>query len=593
MPTVPRFLITTADQRSCRNDTPILFLGEWCRWHMNKETLEKLDVEVVPPYGWNEGQKENDYAYAWDLIERLLPELGAALNRHHGTSHSSRYWRIMLGTWLDKFALVMLNRWATVQYALSRYDVSGTIVLEFPKEQLIPVDFMNFARLYRFDTWNQAIYGRILKDWGKIPCAVKQIGLLDEGVASERQHFTPAPSRTFKQSVKKIVANTVHKFASLLTRPTDALLISTYLPVMQECRLQLSLGQIPVPRLLQLTPKTPPDLELRTKVSLNPDGYTGFEQFIRTLIPEQIPTCYLEGYQALCRKALSMPWPDRPKFIFTSNSFDGDEVFKAWAASKTEAGVPYIIGQHGANYGTGKFAPSEVHEVATADRYLTWGWEEDNVKHHPVAALPLIGKPDGKWNPGGGLVLVERGGGHRETLWDETLVFKEYLEDQFKFVVNLPDRINKQVTVRLYAAYLYSSWAEDLIWKERHPEIRLDLGTHPIDMLIRQNRLAVYSYESTGILESLAGNIPALVFYNTTNWPLRIKAQPYYDCLKQAGIFHETPESAACKVNEIWDDVQGWWNRDEVQDARRMFCNRFARMPQNPIQELKKALLSL
>lgn len=593
MPSTPRFLITTADVRSWRDDTPILFLGEWCCWNLKKEALDNLDAEVAPPYGWNEGQKKTEYRYVQDLIERLLLDLSQALNHHHGTSHTPRYWRIMLGTWLYKFTMIMFNRWATVQYALGKYSVSGTVVLEFPKEQLVPVDYINFARLYRLDAWNQAIYGRILKDWSNISCVVREIGLLDEGGVSTLQHFTPAPARTLKRQVKKFVANRVQKIANLLTRPTDAFLIATYLPFVQECKLQLALGQIPVPRLLQPTPKVSPDFDIRRGISLNPEGgVAGFEQFIRTLIPEQLPTCYLEGYQALNEKARSMPWPANPKFIFTSNSFDGDEVFKAWTASKVELGIPYIIGQHGANYGAGEFAPSEIHEVATADRYLTWGWEDGCVKHRPVAALTMVGKPAGKWNPRGGVLLVERGGGHRETLWDETPAFQKYLEDQFKFVEGLLDPVSERVTVRLYSAYLYSSWSEDMIWKDRFPRIQLDTGVYPISKQIRKNRLTIYSYESTGILESLAGNVPTLFFYDTKNWPLRSKAQLYYNRLKEVGIFHDTPESAANKVNEIWDDVQDWWTRDEVQEARRVFCNHFARMPQNPIRELKKVLLA-
>src|SRR3989338_9238070 len=252
MPNTPRFLITTADARSWRDDTPLLFLGEWCCWGFKKEELGNLNAEVVPPYGWEEGQKKADYLYVWDLIERLLPELSQMLNRHHGTSHAPRYWRIMLGTWLYKFTMIMFNRWATVQHALGKYNVSGTVVLEFPREQLVPVDYIGFARLYRFDAWNQAAYGRILKD-SNVSCIVKKTDVLDEGDTSDRQHFTPPPTRTLKQQVKRFVANRVQRFANLLTRPTDALLISTYLPFVQECKLQLALGQIPVPRLLQPT----------------------------------------------------------------------------------------------------------------------------------------------------------------------------------------------------------------------------------------------------------------------------------------------------------------------------------------------------
>lgn len=591
MSDTPRFLITTAEPRGWRDDVPLLFLGEWCGWNLDKGILAGLDIEVAAPYGWEVGQGAADYRQVWGLIERLLPDLAEMLNRHHGTSHSTRYWRIMLGTWLYKFTMIMFNRWATVQHVLGKYDVSGAMVLEFPREQLVPVGYISFARLYRLDAWNQAVYGRILRDCSDIHCTVKQAEALDEGVASDLQTFTPAPARTLKQRVKRFVGGVVQRFANLLTRPGDALFVSTYLPFWQECRLQLSMGQVPVPRLLQPPPELPPDFAVRDLLTLDAENFAGFERFVRKLIPEQLPTCYLEGFRALCDKAQGMPWPVRPPFIFTANSFDGDEIFKAWTAAKVEQGVPYIIGQHGANYGAGMFAPSEIHEVATADRYLTWGWQEDGAKHRPVAALPMIGKRAGKWDPEGGLLLVERGGGHRETLWDEIPAFRRYLEAQFDFMAGLAGGIGRPTTVRLYSAYLYSSWSEDALWKERFPHMRLDDGTLPIVGQIGRNRLTVFSYESTGILESLVGNIPILFFYDTRDYPLRPSARPYYEGLKAAGIFHETPASAAAKVNEVWNDVQGWWARDEVQDARKAFCDHFARMPQHPLRELKRALL--
>ena len=586
-----RFLITNADARVWRDDVPLLFLGEWCVWNLGKGALANLDFEVAAPYGWEDGQRESDYRNVWELIERLLPDLCGMLNRYHSTGYSSRYWRIMLGTWLYKFTMILFNRWATVQHALRGNRVSSAVVLEFPREQLVPSGYMSFARLYRLDVWNLAVFGRILRDCSDVPCTVKQAATLDEGEECDSQTFTQALAPTVQHRAKLFVGGLVQRFAKQLTRPTDALFVSTYMPFWQDCRLQLALGQIPIPRLLEPHPEMSPDFSIRDRFSLGAENFAGFERFIRKLIPEHLPTCYLEGYQALCEKATGMPWPIRPKFIFTANAYDGDEIFKAWTAAKVEQGVPYLIGQHGANLGSAMFAPSEVHEVATADRYLTWGWQEDAEKHRPAVVLTMIGKTATKSNPQGGLLLVERGGGQRETLWDEIPAFSRYLEAQFSFISGLKRGIDKQVTVRLYSVYLYLNWSENIIWKKHFPQVRLDDGKRHIGGQIAESRLTVFSYESTGALELLAGNIPMLIFYDTRDYPLRPCARPYYERLKAVGIFHESPISASEKVNEIWSNVQGWWEREEVQEARKSFCEHFARITKNPLRDLKRALL--
>jgi putative transferase (TIGR04331 family) len=91
-------------------------------------------------------------------------------------------------------------------------------------------------------------------------------------------------------------------------------------------------------------------------------------------------------------------------------------------------------------------------------------------------------------------------------------------------------------------------------------------------------------------LETLSQNIPTLAFWQNDFDHLRDSAKPYYQLLVDVGIVHFSPESVAAKVNEIWNDVEGWWSESTVQEARKQFCNRYARVSQNPVQDFKKLL---
>ena len=82
-----------------------------------------------------------------------------------------------------------------------------------------------------------------------------------------------------------------------------------------------------------------------------------------------------------------------------------------------------------------------------------------------------------------------------------------------------------------------------------------------------------------------------MAFWNNSLDHLRESAKPYYHLLVDAGIVHLTPESVAHKVNEVWDDIGGWWRQSKVQDARKQFCDRYARLSQCPVHELKNTLL--
>lgn len=585
----PYFLITTADERVWREEERVLFLGEWCIWHGKNTYWDGVDTEVMPAYGWEEGQRQKDCAYIDNLTEDLLYELTEALNSFHRIDRPLRSWRIMLGTWLYKFITIAFNRWMTIQYAVEHYNISGTVVLDIPKERLVPLDYNGFVQLSRLGDWDHAIYARILKDWFSINCDVVAV---DNGIDYIKRRYVPPPTQTFKTRLKYVFSHLAKNLTGVLSRDDDAFLLTTYLPLKEECRLQFLLGQFPVPWISPPTPAVQPHVNVRNTFRISSAGYSGFEEFIRIMISEQIPVCYLEGYNELCRAVDHLPWPRRPKLIFTSNRFDSDEVFKAWVANKTEASVPYIIGQHGANYGTSEYSPSERHEIATADCYLTWGWSENNEKHYPAAALTVLGQRAGRWNSKGGILLVERGGGNREQPWDEVPAIREYFDDQISFVKLLDRMAQDHLTVRLLSNHNCLDWSEEIMWKERSPETTIDSGRQPIANLIPNSRLIIYSYNSAGIHESLALNVPTLFFWNLRYWPLRKSVLPVFNQLEEVGIFHRTPESAAKKVNQIYKDVGGWWWQDDVQEARQLFSKYFARMPDNPTNVLKNALLN-
>jgi putative transferase (TIGR04331 family) len=584
------FLITTADERSWKKDSSILFLGEWCRTKGQDDYWKDVITATVPPYGIGDGQRQKDVEYIDALYESLLLELHEKLNDLHGTHYSVRYWRILLGTWLFRYTTMVFNRWQTIKNATDNYEIFDSIVLDIPTTDCIPLDYHDFARLSRVGVWDQFIFGNVIRAQANIPYSVKPLGKLKFSKLEFTREYTPL---IYSSILKKIFFLCERMGAKILSQKTDALMVASGLSFLRYCQFCISLGQIPITYRTVPTPKVTVDLSERSLLDYDTEKYTGFEKFVRDLLPLQIPICYVEGYKELCAKSADLVFPEMPKFIFTSNSFDGDELFKVWTAGKVESGIPYIIAQHGACYGTEEYVPSEVHETKTSDRYLTWGWKGSNPKHFPLGAIGLMDNLSSGHNPAGGILLVEKGGAQRLTPWDETTLFEDYLQDQFSFVDNLSLNIKKLLTVRLYSAYLYLKGSEDYIWENKYSGINIDYGNTPMPKLIKNARLVVYSYNSTGILECLASNTPTLFFWNIESWPIRETAEPYFNILMEVGIFHKTPISVANKVNEIWSNVDYWWNNEETQTAIKSFCASHVHLPEYPLSELKKALLSV
>lgn len=580
-----RHLITTADERSWKFDRPVLFLGEWCRLYDRKQVWECMDAAIAEPYGLQAGQKERDLAYVQALSSRLLQEVADALNAYHNTYHSLRYWHIVLGRWLQRYVAVIFNRYFTLEQVLHEYDVSGSTVYESSGYSLATTDSDTFTWACNDDVWNHVLYSKILNYWGYIKTELDAGPLRGiTGFSQEREWRTARGPH-----VKRLVVDVANNILPRFSRKHDALIINSYLPKKEEVKLQISLRQCPQlwrsPRLKAVAPDPNP----RQRLSIDAANHEGFERFVRTQLPELIPTCYVEGYGELVRQVKSLPWPPEPKFIFTSNNFDTDEIFKAWTGSKVEEGVPYFAGQHGNNYGT-LLGSQNWPELVTCDRFFTWGWTNGSPRNIPAFVLKTAGCKQKCRAPSGGLLLIEVCVPHRISSWDGYFEFGIYQEEQFRFVAALPAAIQQKLTVRFHSEYRKHKWSDEQRWRDRSPHTRIETGASNIWDLIGQSRLVVHSYDSTGILEALALNIPMLCFWHGGLDHLLPSAKPYYELLRSAGILADTPEQAGQLVALRWDNVSEWWLSKKVQDARKSFCEQYARTENHPIRTIKQLL---
>jgi len=52
-------------------------------------------------------------------------------------------------------------------------------------------------------------------------------------------------------------------------------------------------------------------------------------------------------------------------------------------------------------------------------------------------------------------------------------------------------------------------------------------------------------------------------------------------------IFHETPESAAKHMTELWDDISAWLQSKSVQHNRNQFCDQYSLIFVNSLDRLE------
>jgi putative transferase (TIGR04331 family) len=578
-------LVTTADVRTWVSPNTLLFLGEWCLRYKNINAWKILNARIASPYGISVEKKVSDFQSILRIEEVLFPLLSNTMNSYHKTNYSENYWRIILGNWFRTFLEVIYNRTETLKSALGNYEIRSATFIEIPSCQMIPQDYDDMVRLLRSDLYNSNLDFLIVSQLN-----IKKIDLytlnmeLPDNVDLDR-----GLKRKFVLSKK--LKQLFTKLGILLIRKNEPYISATLLPIKMEMYLQSAFFSFPKlwRQHLEFNSKAKPNLNLRKQLRLNSSLGDEFEIYINLLF-KLMPLCYLEGYKELVARTKQSILPKNPKFIFTSNDFASFEIFKCFAAYNKENGTKLFIGQHGNNYGASKLISPTVEELF-CNKFITWGWSNSFKKNIPGFVFRNAGRKL-SGNPSGGLLLVEDMKQNRVRTFDVDYEHSKFFENQKDFIKALKPECKKSLTIRLHSYSSKSEFCDLERFLEFDDSLTIDNGRVSIDKLIKANRLTVFSYDSTGLLENLSLNIPTVAFWKDGLHYLNDRAISFYQELVEVGIVHFEPESIATHINMVWEKLDNWWQSESVQKARIRFTREYARHSNKPIRELSRLLRS-
>jgi len=545
---------------------------------------------VLTYYGVDRSVLHEDYKYSVKIYERLLIQLAKKLNRLHGLNHSLRFWRIVLGPWLTYFIGIFLDRYHSICVAAASGKAENTfITTKFPEEYL-PNDFSGFRARYFRDDYNHCLFSQIIKSLGTIPWEEKNNeGFLFSGVREDHPH----QDNSFKLAVirllgaySKLVPDSLQKmvFIQSYIKPTDLI------------NLQLSLKMLPcpyMPRVDAVTSKV--DWEMRRDISLG-QGENRFEAILEECVPLHMPRVYVEGYSSMAQKAAET-YPKNPKVIVTSNAYKAEEGFKFWAAAQVDRGVKLVLTQHGGHVGDGLWSTDDDHEIKIAHRHFTWGWTRESENKVVPMLSSQLAAAKGKFAPdANGLILCvpTSYGRYSNTFFSAPCgpAGLEYFKLQEQFYKMVTPEVHGLLMMRLENP-TDPMWEEKLRWRDSDVSPKVYQGNKPFYNHLTMSRCCVCFYNGTPFLETFAANYPTLLCWDPKYTELNEMASPYFDLLRKAGILHDTPESAASKLNNIYQDPLSWWVSPEIQNARNKFCDRFARTNNDWLAQWEGELLKL
>jgi len=252
-----------------------------------------------------------------------------------------------------------------------------------------------------------------------------------------------------------------------------------------------------------------------------------------------------------------------------------------------------LVFQHGNKYGTHTLSfPSS--EEKFADYFLTWGWTIfPSTKYIPAFQIRPSRMSLNFFHKPSRIGLIQFPLDHQRRTFDTWHEHELYFNDQLAFLSSLSSFTYNELLVRLHSQHVNSDFEDYSRWSTVHPQVDIDDGISHFRYFRDRCKILVFSYDSTGFLESLSSNFPVIGFWRNPLSPLSEEAADMYQLLINEGILHTSPESAASFLNSNYTTLASWWQSSSLQSARRLFCKTFANRSQFISFDLIRLLSSI
>ena len=237
-----------------------------------------------------------------------------------------------------------------------------------------------------------------------------------------------------------------------------------------------------------------------------------------------------------------------------------------------ENGGKIISVQHGSSYGDLFFRLD--HAEQSYDKFISWGHETHqnfDIKFDPLPSPQL--KKMKQDNFGSKVLFVSTS----YLFYDVRYGFRDFTDSyiRFKNTEIFFDKLNSNIIKNVeFKGSLAGHFSEIETLKKNYSELNI-INQIP-EKRIKNTKLVVTNNYSTFFFKCLASNIPVILFTKPDTWKLNEKAKKIFEELERNGIIYSDAYLAAEKVNNDFNNINEWWNTDEIQKSRIKFCKEFA-----------------
>lgn len=549
------------------SDVEKVYLGPWCQ-----EKAESNENLISSPYLSTDLLKQS-HLFVDEVEARILPKLAAFLNKELRVSFSIRYWKIVVGPWLQRFIHVAYDRYLHIKDALKKVSSFETFLLD-QDSFTIPYDYSAFITLINMPSYNWQLCSMIIKAMGHSFPTKK----IDKWKLNLTEIESPLPC-----SIQKAIKENYLALFKFDYRHEDDFnqILNPFSQYYKKLDSHFPPESAPKERLYS---------KVRTKLSSYIESVSEFESILSRILHKSLPLQYFEHFSYTRNTALTKV-PLASSVFSTAHGWYSHELFQIFAAESAENGARLISWQAGGANTSFQYFPQDDHEKSICDAFISW---KKPSKEKGLIFLPSIYTstllqecpPEASFIKE--IVFFEAGPMQNQMRWFQSSPYsggksREYYNFQKCFLSSLSKELRSNLIYRRKNKSPYNLDFHNF-FKSNFPEINFQFSYVAnrgkknsknlfVDSL---STLFVFDHISTGFFESLSANKPTILFLKPSIWQLVDKAESLLGSLKRHGFYFTSAEKAAKRINDDSEAIFHQWLSPEVQKIREELLSHFA-----------------
>ena len=590
-----KLLVTTGVKEAQGENEEILFAGDWIKSNINfDQNFKKRKFKIFESIWADQQNLENFRIYLVELRKRLINELSINLNNIHSTKYSLDFWKILIDPWLTYYLEAIYTRWETINKIINTEENLHFIYLDNIESFEAPFDVKHFGfYITSSQIYNQFVFQNIINFFEK-----KKIKNLK--IINKSNKINTNENLFFITEEKK--KNYIYKFFNLFLKKLakgNKFFLNISSLGFNFIFLNFKLNQIPFKDNEFFTDqkyndlfknKSKLDLKIRNKISFEFDKKNDFENYLIDNFSMDIPKSLIEDFSSIQNIVKDIPY--KPRTIVSDLMHNHETIFKFWIANSIEAGVKLLTTDHGGSFGS--IAAAVNYEEEISDVAIRW---HKPITHNNVQlpALRLMNEEKRRSKKSKRTNILAIGfeiSKYPKNIFispisGQSLYQIEYLNIFYK---NLNQKLKDNF---LFRPHPYSSggWDFEKRFEKIFQKKQIIPSFKKYKDYFKKSKVIVCTYPKTTFCEAMLSG-PTILLYKSSYWKNSKEFEPLCKSLKSAKILFEDPILAARHLNEIWENVDEWWESEKVKTVREKFVKEAAFVEPNALYTWKKFLLN-